>query len=100
MTKTGSLLTRVKNEHCWASNSCFQENFQESGSDEDFVPEEVFVDENLVISDEESPEEESNSEIKPLIVQYGTFIAHNGTEWTSSKPVQARRGASVDIVDQ
>ncbi|KRZ16269.1 hypothetical protein T11_1881 [Trichinella zimbabwensis] len=78
----------------------FQENFQESESDEDFVPEEVSEDEDHVISDEESAEEESNSEIRPLIVQPGTFIARDGTEWTSSTPMQARRRASVNIVDQ
>ncbi|KRY96346.1 PiggyBac transposable element-derived protein 1, partial [Trichinella zimbabwensis] len=48
----------------------------------------------------ESTEEETDSEITPLIVQPGTFIARDGTKWTSSKPVQARRRASVNIVEK
>ncbi|KRZ88489.1 hypothetical protein T08_986 [Trichinella sp. T8] len=43
----------------------FQENFQESGNGDDFVPEEVSEDEDHIISDEEITEEESGTDIRP-----------------------------------
>ncbi|KRY99049.1 hypothetical protein T11_16875, partial [Trichinella zimbabwensis] len=45
----------------------------QSESDDDFILEEVSEDKEHVISDEESTEEETDSEITPLIVQPGTF---------------------------
>ncbi|KRY48126.1 hypothetical protein T03_1427 [Trichinella britovi] len=51
----------------------FQENFQESGNDDDFVPEEVSEDEDHIISDEEITEEESGTDIRPKSIQPGTF---------------------------
>ncbi|KRZ06139.1 hypothetical protein T11_18028 [Trichinella zimbabwensis] len=81
---------------CLIFGRLFQENFQED--DSDFVLEEVSDEEDHILPDEESTEEESESEDRQQFVQPGTFIACDGTEWTCSKPEQARKRASVNIV--
>ncbi|KRZ66480.1 hypothetical protein T10_4211 [Trichinella papuae] len=62
---------------CLIFGRLFQENFQED--DSDFVLEEVSDEEDYILPDEESTEEESKSENRQQFVQPGTLIARNAS---------------------